>query len=185
MLQIALLWVLFAIITATVADRKGRVVRPWVLYALILGPIAFIHILVAAPDQRAVEAAALRVGDLRKCPACAELVKVEAVVCRFCRTSLPEYVTPARAADVAPIKSDDRAVGMQVLGVIAACIVVLLLLATRSTSASRSSDSYEVRVCIGRGVAYFKEIDSYPLLSDGRSADAVAGERCRRATSAF
>lgn len=32
--------------------------------------------------------------------------------------------------------------------------------------------------CIQRGIAYYKEIGSYPRLSDGRLADGVAVERC-------
>ena len=38
----------------------------------------------------------------------------------------------------------------------------------------------QVSRCIGYGVAYFKEIDAYPKLHDGRSADVVAKERCER-----
>jgi uncharacterized paraquat-inducible protein A len=39
--------------------------------------------------------------------------------------------------------------------------------------------------CVRRGVVYFTEIGSYPKLSDGRNADAVARERCKRTTTAF
>ena len=47
----------------------------------------------------------------------------------------------------------------------------------------------EVDACVSRGVAYFKEIGSYPTLTSslyaGRSAEEVARERCNRTTSAF
>ena len=47
----------------------------------------------------------------------------------------------------------------------------------------------EVEGCTSRGVAYFKEIGSYPTLTSslyaGRSAEEVARERCNRTTSAF
>jgi hypothetical protein len=47
----------------------------------------------------------------------------------------------------------------------------------------------EVEACVERGVAYFKEIGSYPTLSAapnaGRSAEDVAIERCNRTTTAF
>lgn len=43
--------------------------------------------------------------------------------------------------------------------------------------------------CVQRGIAYFKEIGSYPTLSStpnrGRSADEVALERCKRTLTAF
>lgn len=46
-----------------------------------------------------------------------------------------------------------------------------------------------VDACTKRGVAYFKEIGSYPTLSSapnrGRSAEDVALERCSRTTTAF
>ena len=47
----------------------------------------------------------------------------------------------------------------------------------------------EVDACVARGVAYFKEIGSYPTLTAppnaGRRAEDVARERCERTTTAF
>jgi hypothetical protein len=46
-----------------------------------------------------------------------------------------------------------------------------------------------IDACVERGVAYFREIGSYPTLSappnEGRSAEEVARERCERTTTAF
>jgi hypothetical protein len=39
--------------------------------------------------------------------------------------------------------------------------------------------------CEAQGRLYFREIGSYPTLSDGRSADTVTSERCSRSLSAF
>lgn len=43
--------------------------------------------------------------------------------------------------------------------------------------------------CINRGIAYYKEIGSYPTLKSepnkGKSARAVATDRCTRTTTAF
>lgn len=39
--------------------------------------------------------------------------------------------------------------------------------------------------CINRGSRYYREIGSYPTLSDGRQADDVVRERCGRSSSAF
>jgi hypothetical protein len=43
--------------------------------------------------------------------------------------------------------------------------------------------------CVDRGVAYFKEIGSYPTLSSepnrGRQASIVAGEHCSRTLDAY
>ena len=47
----------------------------------------------------------------------------------------------------------------------------------------------EINDCYDRGVAYFKEIDSYPTLHSepnvGRYAVEIARERCNRTTTAF
>lgn len=39
--------------------------------------------------------------------------------------------------------------------------------------------------CAGRGVAYFKQIGSWPTLSDGRDALNAVYERCQRSVTAF
>ncbi len=42
-----------------------------------------------------------------------------------------------------------------------------------------------VRSCEDKGEAYFKDLGSWPRLSDGRDAEAVVKERCARSDSAF
>lgn len=59
-----------------------------------------------------------------------------------------------------------------------------------NTKVSGTSDFADpVAECIARGVAYFKEIGSYPTLTSapnaGRSAEDVASERCNRTATAF
>lgn len=39
--------------------------------------------------------------------------------------------------------------------------------------------------CVSKGIQYFKDIESYPNLSDGRNAEKVAEERCHRSRVAF
>lgn len=39
--------------------------------------------------------------------------------------------------------------------------------------------------CVARGEKYFREIGSWPNLSDGRSAHGVAIDRCDRTADAF
>jgi len=65
------------------------------------------------------------------------------------------------------------------------CLGVLLILA----GCSKSANDSQVEACVQRGIAYFKEIGSYPILKSppntGRSAEEVARERCKRTTTAF
>ena len=66
---------------------------------------------------------------------------------------------------------------------------VLFGLASCGDSGPDPKKQAEIQACIKRGIAYFKEIGSYPTLSSppntGRLAADVAGERCRRTTTAF
>ena len=52
-------------------------------------------------------------------------------------------------------------------------------------SASTKSGGGEGPACVQRGIAYYKEIGSYPKLSDGRLASEVVADRCARTTTAF
>lgn len=93
--------------------------------------------------------------------------------------------------------SDDRT-GRNLGAVRTSRILLVLMLATVGAatfysagekSGARADDSTtdaaEIAACVERGVTYYREIGSYPTLSDGRDARRVAEERCRRTTTAF
>ena len=48
-----------------------------------------------------------------------------------------------------------------------------------------SDHKQKLDACVNKGVAYFRAIDAYPTLSNGRKAEDVALERCRRTIGAF
>lgn len=54
-----------------------------------------------------------------------------------------------------------------------------------SDAAQKSSKLTPYDQCVENGVEYFKEIQSYPKLSDGRDSENVARDRCRRSLQAF
>lgn len=82
-------WILFGVVCAVVASGKGRSGVGWFFLGLLLGPIGLILSLVVSKNVERVESRAIAGGGMRKCPYCAELVKSEAVLCRYCGKDLP------------------------------------------------------------------------------------------------
>ena len=66
---------LLSVIPAYIAQTKGKSFGTWYVYGLFLLPITFVHSLILDRDDR-------------KCPHCAELVKLEATVCKHCGSEL-------------------------------------------------------------------------------------------------
>lgn len=59
-------------------------------------------------------------------------------------------------------------------------VLAIYFVAERTKSSTPTFGS-----CLENGRRYFKEIGSWPRLSDGRDAEEVAGDRCRRRYEAF
>lgn len=85
-------WCVASLGVGLAATPRGRGSGTWFLIALVISPLLAILLLLLLPTAEDVAKSRAQAtgeaGDFRKCPQCAEVVRREAVVCRFCHADL-------------------------------------------------------------------------------------------------
>jgi hypothetical protein len=110
-------WFLCGILGGAVLSGKGASWLGGFALGLLLGPIGVIIAALWPVSPKALEEKALQGGEMIKCPHCAELVRAEANVCRYCGRELTpsDFVKQAAAAISEGRKSEARQLLLHVI----------------------------------------------------------------------
>jgi len=108
--MIIIIWVILSLCVGAWGEKRGEGFVVSFLLSLFLSPLLVaIIIAVREPKVKNIEQKAIESGGMKKCPHCAELIRKEAIKCRYCQSDLPAVSMwqggVTSAVDRSPIKA--------------------------------------------------------------------------------
>jgi hypothetical protein len=143
---VLIIWIILCFVAGSIAENKGNSALAAFLISLVLSPLIGIVIALAEkPNEAVLEKKRLKSGESRKCPFCAELIKKDATVCRYCGRDVGNAATqpvPRAATVEEPKQAIPAQKSGMVISLLAAGLVAVAIIFWAVTAANTKSERH-------------------------------------------